>query len=244
MKKIFTAIVVAALILSLTGCSNSIFMMNYQTFSTDREYLDYCFDNSLYDASKIMTKGKYNVKGEFLLMRATSYTYYNADLEIDIDKKTVTGKRQTLRGKEINYMTKDGKVYKVFDGTTEPIDFFQTRLIKVIDFPEAAYNYYSAVYDNLLEMPCSYVGVAADSSIKMHVKITPQSASYLLYDGVMPESAVGDMYISINKEGYVNGVKFYLDVMLGDSLDYVGDIISGVTTLYDRVYADFSVTPA
>lgn len=252
MRKLLTVILVVTVAFLLTGCANSIFMASYQTPLSDKEYSNFSNAYNLSTATQFTSlTGKYEFKGEFRLKQLTDDLYYSADLIVDFSKKSIKGETRIVRRSVFEtsditttYSTKKGIITKKSPLGNQTLNCNEVKLTDLLLFPDDAVNYYSGIYARLQNMPFSYVEIAEKSDCaKIHVGITPQTAHYLLFNGITPESATGDFYISVDRAKGVNAVRFLLSASRGDNYYGSGDIFSGISQLYDDVIADFTVKP-
>lgn len=251
MKKLLTIIVVITLSFAICGCANSVFMANYLSPATDKAYSDFCRENFSATAPQFDdAEGKYSVKGELRLTGSYSDIYYSADLTLDFTKKTINGKTRTVRSTPLeysdvttSYATKKSIITKKTEEDSVKIKSSEADLKKLVSIPDEVWAFYSAMYDKMLKMSSSYVEIAEDfDSANIHVKITPETAPYLLFNGIATESATGDVYFSIDSE-CLYAAKFLLKASRGDNYNSAGDIITGIFQNYTDVVADFTIKP-
>lgn len=252
MKKLLAVILAVAFVFLLTGCANSIFMASYQTPLSEKTYSDFTSTYNLSAAPQFTSlTGKYEFKGEFRLKHLTEDLYYSADLTVDFTQKSIKGETRTVRHSifetsdiTTTYSTKKGIITKKSPLGTETLSGSEVKLTDLLLLPDEAFIYYLRIYERLQNMPFSYVEIAEKSDCaKFHVGITPQTAHYLLFNGITPQNATGDFYISVDRTKGVNGVRLLLSASRGDNYYGSGDIFSGISQLYDDVIADFTIRP-
>lgn len=252
MKKLLTVILAVTVVFLLAGCANSIFMASYQTPLSDKAYSDFTSAYNLSTAQQFTSlTGRYEFNGDFRLKQLTVDLYYSADLIIDFTKKSIKGETRTVRhgvfeisDTTTTYSTKKGIITKKSPLGTETLNGCEVQFADILLLPDEAFTYYLEIYEHLQNMPFSYVEIAEKSDCaKFHVGITPQTANYLLFNGITPQSATGDFYISVDRTKGVNAVRFLLSASRGDNYYGSGDIFSGISQLYDDVIADFTVRP-
>lgn len=247
MKKLSAILLSLIFVLFSFGCAPNIFRENYVAVSSDqyRAFLD----NVVSKAPFIKPINEsYKANGGILLERQFVKSIFTSDLKIDLKRGKVSGNtvltEETITGKstvKTEYSNKNGRIekrsgdsvsYKVGDGIVA---------LSFIDKPRFAEEFFEDILAGLRYVPVSEVEVYKNvGTYKIHVKVTPLSASALFFDGLTSESATGDIYLCFEKEGGFTAIRGVFNATIAEDVFSSADILPS-KGLVSYVESDFNL---
>ncbi len=247
MKKLSVILLSLIFVTFSFACAPSVFRENYLPVTTDayRAFLENVEAKSPFI---VPAKVTYKAQGGILVERQFVKSIFTSDLKIDLDEGRITGNtvltEERITGKttvKTEYSNKDGKIekrsgdsvsYKVGNGIVA---------FSFIDRPGFAEEFFELLLERLIYVPASEVEVYnSDNTYKIHIKVTPLSASALFFQGMAVESAVGDIYLCyIKAEGGFTAIRGVFNATLAEDIYSSTDIIPS-KGLVSHVESDFN----
>lgn len=244
MKKLLVILLSLILMLFSVSCAPGVFRDTYDK-PTQQEYASF-LKNFTYNEEKFfLDDAYYKVDGSVAVEQNFNKNSFLLDLDIDnrygkISGKTVysesgfatADKTETVYESKKGYLVKRVGAEEVTRPSTDGIEGF-------IDMPSFYSRFLADLFDNLQSLPLSDVEIANTSRVtKLHIKITPQSASALFFYGLITESAAGDIYLCLTNNCFV-AVRGVFKATISNDVYTASDIISAKTL--SKITADINL---